>query len=86
MGPFWGWVIKDDGTPPHHAMAFTIYTHDSWGVVAVGNFPSIQQAREAFSALCNDPWYQQDGTIKGLELVQDTQDGRGQRLDWLAFQ
>ena len=63
-------------------MSFSIDTHDAWGVVKVGDFPSLEEARRAFTALCQDPWYQQDGGIKGLEL---TQGAEGQRLDWFAF-
>lgn len=66
-------------------MTFTINTHDSWGIVKVGDFQSLEEARRAFRALCQDPWYQQDGGIKGLELVQDTDGAKGERLDWFAF-
>jgi hypothetical protein len=66
-------------------MGFSINTHDAWGVVKVGDFQSLEDARRAFTALCQDPWYQQDGGIKGLELVQSTEDAKGQRLDWFAF-
>ncbi len=66
-------------------MGFSINTHDAWGVVKVGDFQSLEDARWAFTALCQDPWYQQDGGIKELELVQSTKDAKGQRLDWFAF-
>lgn len=66
-------------------MAFTIYTHDSWGAVAVGNFQRLDEAQEAFRTLCQDPWYKQDGTVKALELAEDSATGKGQRLDWFAF-
>jgi hypothetical protein len=32
-----------------------------------------------------DPWYQQDGGVKGVELVQNAEEGVSQRLDWFAF-
>jgi len=57
-------------------MAFSINTHDAWGIVKVGCFTSLEEAREAFATLCQDPWYQQDGGVKGLELVDDG-DGNG---------
>ena len=38
-----------------------------------------------FTINTHDPCYQQDGGIKGLELVQDTDGAKGQRLDWFAF-
>ena len=66
-------------------MPFSIRTHDSWGTVEVGQFQSLEEAREAFTALCQDPWYQQDGGVNGLELVQATQDGVSERIDWFAF-
>lgn len=57
-------------------MTFSINTHDAWGIVRVGCFTSLEEAREAFATLCQDPWYQQDGGVKGLELVDDG-DGDG---------
>lgn len=66
-------------------MPFSIRTHDAWGTVQVGDFQTLAEARQAFTDLCSDPWYAQDGGVKGLELLQ-TQDGcTPQRLDWFAF-
>jgi hypothetical protein len=67
-------------------MTFTIYTHDSWGLVTVGHYQSLEEAREVFHALCNDPWYKDDGTVKGVELMQNAEGGAGLRIDWFAFQ
>lgn len=67
-------------------MPFSIRTHDSWGTVEVGQFQSLEEAREAFTALCQDPWYRQDGTVKALELVEGAAEGNARRLDWFAFQ
>ena len=39
------------------AMTFSIRTHDSWGVVPVGDFQTLEEARQVFTALCHDPWY-----------------------------
>jgi|GEM_PF-817262 hypothetical protein len=79
--------------PTHHnglstpvAMTFSIRTHDSWGVVPVGDFQTLEEARQVFSALCLDPWYKADGTVKGVELVQTSPAGEAQRLEWFAFQ
>jgi hypothetical protein len=66
-------------------MAYSIYTHDSWGQVPVGDFDSLEEARQAFEALRQDAWYGQDGTVKGIELVQTTAQGERQRLEWFAF-
>jgi len=66
-------------------MTFSIRTHDSWGVVPVGNFQSIEEARQVFTDLCQDPWHKADGSVKGVELVVDNEAGEGQRLDWFAF-
>lgn len=66
-------------------MTFSIRTHDSWGVVPVGDFQSIEEARQVFADLCQDPWYKADGTVKGVELVQASPAGEALRLDWFAF-
>jgi hypothetical protein len=66
-------------------MPFTIRTHDAWGVVTVGSFESLHEARQAFSSLCQDPWYQQDGGVKALELVQEEARGHCQRLEWFPL-
>lgn len=66
-------------------MSYAIRTHDSWGIVPVGSFDSLQEARNAFASLQEDPWYRQDGTVKGLELVETTEQG-DLRLEWQAFQ
>lgn len=66
-------------------MSFSIHTHDAWGSVKVGDFQSLEEARQAFADLCQDPWYRQDGGVKGLELVQQSDAGAAQRLDWYPF-
>jgi hypothetical protein len=66
-------------------MPFSIHIHDSWGIVPVGSFGSLADARQAFTALCQDPWYQRDGGVKGLELLQEGSGGSAQRVDWFAF-
>ncbi|MFO7630444.1 MAG: hypothetical protein R6W06_13200 [Prochlorococcaceae cyanobacterium] len=66
-------------------MTFIINTHDSWGSVKVGSFQSLQEAREVFSALCEDPWYKSDGMVKAVELAEDCEQGEGIRIDWFAF-
>jgi hypothetical protein len=68
-----------------NGMPFAIYTHDSWGVVKVASFKTLGEAQQVFSAVCCDPWYQQDGGVKGVEMVQNSEDGASQRLDWFAF-
>jgi len=67
-------------------MTFSIRTHDSWGIVTVGDFQSLEEARQVFTDLCQDPWYKADGTVKGVELVQASPlGGEAQRLDWFSF-
>jgi hypothetical protein len=66
-------------------MTFTIRTHDAWGVVTVGSFESLEQAREAFSSLCQDPWYRRDGGVKALELARQPSGGPPERLDWFPL-
>lgn len=67
------------------AMTFSIYTHDSWGQIHVGDFGSLKEAREVFGAMRQDTWYGLDGTVKGIELVQTTAPGERQRLEWFGF-
>lgn len=66
-------------------MSYTIVTHDGWGSVAVGSFEELEEARRAFQALCEDPWYRRDGGVKALELVEGPAPGSGRRLAWHAF-
>ena len=66
-------------------MPFTIRTHDAWGVVTVGSFNSLQEARLAFASLCQDPWYQQDGGVKALELASQLPGGSPERLEWFPL-
>lgn len=70
---------------PRNMMSFAIRTHDGWGVVTVASFPTLEEARSVFASLCQDPWYRQDGSVRGLELVQCAEGSQTQRLDWLAF-
>ena len=66
------------------AMTYAVNTHDSWGTVKVGDYQSLEEARQVFSSICVDPWYKSDGNVKGVELLRDD-DGVVQRLDWFAF-
>ena len=67
-------------------MTVSIRTHDSWGVVPVGDFQTLEEAKQVFTALCQDPWYKADGTVKGVELVRSSPAGNGERLEWFSFQ
>jgi hypothetical protein len=67
------------------AITFSIRTHDSWGVVPVGDFQTLKEARQVFTALCQDPWYKADGTVKGVELVRTSSEGHDERVDWVSF-
>ena len=66
-------------------MTFSVRTHDAWGVVPVGDFQTLEEARQVFTALCQDPWYKADGSVKGVELVVASEAGEGQRLEWFPF-
>lgn len=66
-------------------MTYRLFTHDAWGQVPVGDYASLEEARQAFEALRQDPWYGQDGTVKGIELVEITPQGERQRLEWFGF-
>lgn len=67
-------------------MTFSLFTHDAWGRLRVGDFESLAEAQRAFAAISQDPWYRSDGTVKGVELVQQNDFGADQRLDWFSFQ
>jgi hypothetical protein len=54
--------------------------------VPVGDFQTLEEARQVFTALCHDPWYKADGTVKGVELVRSSPAGNGERLEWFSFQ
>lgn len=66
-------------------MPFSINTHDAWGTVKVGDYQCLEEAQKAFAELCHDPWYVQDGGVKGLELIEQSDAGAAVRLDWHAF-
>jgi len=66
-------------------MAYAINTHDSWGIVKIGNYLSLEEARTVFADRCDDLWCKIDGTIKAVVLVQGTDAGAGQGLEWFAF-
>lgn len=66
-------------------MTYAVNTHDSWGIVQVGEFQTLEEARKVFSSICEDPWYKSDGTVRGVELVLGADAGGSQRLDWFAF-
>ena len=67
------------------AITYAINTHDSWGIVQIGNFQSLEEARKIFSSICEDPWCKIDGTVNGVELVQDADAGAGKVVEWFAF-
>jgi hypothetical protein len=64
-------------------MSYAVNTHDSWGILQVGNYQSLEEAKQVFASICEDPWYKSDGTAKGVELVDNA--GASQRLKWFAF-
>lgn len=66
-----------------NGMPFAIYTHDSWGVVKVASFKTLGEAQQVFSAVCCDPWYQQDGGVKGWSWFRIPR--MGQAKDWTGL-
>ena len=65
-------------------MPFIVYSHDAWGTANVGEFTSLEQAREVFNALCNDRWYLADGSVKGLSIVDGDASG-GRTVERFSF-
>jgi hypothetical protein len=66
-------------------MTYAVNTHDSWGVVKIGNYLSLEEARTVFADRCDDLRYKIDGTVKAVVLVQGIDAGAGHRLEWFAF-
>ena len=66
-------------------MAYAINTHDSWGIVNVWNYQSLEDARKVFSSIYEDLRYKSDGTVKAVVLVQGIDAGAGHGLEWFAF-
>jgi hypothetical protein len=54
------------------AMPFTVFSHDSWGSTSVGSFASLQEAQALFEALRNDRWFNDDGTIRAISIVDSS--------------
>jgi hypothetical protein len=67
------------------AMTFIVNSHDAWGTAAVGEFQSLEQARDVFNALRNDRWFIADGGVKGLSIVDCSLEG-GRTIESFNFQ
>lgn len=65
-------------------MPYIVYSHDAWGTANVGEFASLEQAREVFQALCSDRWYLADGSVKGLSIVDNSAAG-GRTVESFSF-
>jgi hypothetical protein len=50
----------------------------------VGEFATLEQAREVFTALCSDRWFIADGTVKGLSIVESNAAG-GRTIEQFSF-
>ncbi|MEO1002941.1 MAG: hypothetical protein AAFX65_07515 [Cyanobacteria bacterium J06638_7] len=48
---------------------YGVVSHDGWGNTCVGDFNSLEEARELFGALCSDHWFLTDGSVKGVSIV-----------------
>lgn len=59
-------------------MTYSLYLQDSWGRARVGSYETLAQAREVFEALCQDRWCVEDGTVRGVALVEH--DTTGERV------
>ena len=65
-------------------MPYIVYSHDAWGTANVGEFASLEQAREVFQALGSDRWYLADGSVKGLSIVDNSAAG-GRTVESFSF-
>jgi hypothetical protein len=59
-------------------MRYSLFIQDSWGRTEVGRFEALQPAQEAFEALRQDRWCRDDGTVRGVSLVE--QGAEGERI------
>ena len=66
-------------------MSFSVYSHDAWGTAHVGEFATLEQAREVFTALCSDRWFLADVTVKGLSIVDNSSSGEGRTVEQFSF-
>ena len=66
-------------------MSFSVYSHDAWGTAHVGEFATLEQAREVFTVLCSDRWFLADGTVKGLSIVDNSSSGEGRTVEQFSF-
>ena len=66
-------------------MSFSVYSHDAWGTAHVGEFATLEQVREVFTALCSDRWFLADGTVKGLSIVDNSSSGEGRTVEQFSF-
>lgn len=56
-------------------MRYSLVLQDSWGRTEVGSFDALEPAREAFEALCQDRWCNDDGTVRGVSLLERSPEG-----------
>jgi hypothetical protein len=70
--------------PTAIAMSYIVNSHDAWGTAHVGEFATLEQAREVFTALCSDRWFIADGTVKGLSIVESNAAG-GRTIEQFSF-
>ncbi|EDY37410.1 hypothetical protein CPCC7001_288 [Cyanobium sp. PCC 7001] len=50
--------------------AYSVICHDGWGNTSVGEFESLEEARQLFRTLCADRWFRTDGGIRRLSIVE----------------
>lgn len=65
-------------------MSYIVYSHDAWGTANVGEFATLEQARDVFNALRMDRWYVADGSVKGLSIVDSSAEG-GHPIEKFSF-
>ncbi|MEB3361454.1 MAG: hypothetical protein VKI42_04945 [Synechococcaceae cyanobacterium] len=56
-------------------MRYSLVLQDSWGRTEVGSFDALAPAQEAFDALRQDRWCNDDGTVRGVSLLERTAEG-----------
>ncbi len=60
---------------PETRKPYSVVSHDGWGSTSVGEFHSLEEARDLFRALCVDRWFLTDGSVKGLSIVDHGAEG-----------
>ena len=61
-------------------MTYAVNTYDSWGILQVGNYQSLEEAKQVFASICprfQESCHPSDQYIRGLEDMTNAPIQRG---------